>query len=151
MKVVNADILDSDTDVILHQVNCQGVMGSGIAKQIRYKYPNVYYYYKKMCNTHRNSVEMLGTNQYVYVESTVTHKQIAIVNMFAQYRYGYVGRHIDYEALKMCLREINKSCAGKRIAIPYFIGCGLGGGDWNIVHKIIEDELVDCDVILYKW
>jgi hypothetical protein len=32
------------------------------------------------------------------------------------------------------------------------IGCGLGGGDWNIVSKIIDDELKDLDhtLVVYK-
>ena len=34
-------------DVICHQVNCQGVMGSGIAKQIRDTYPIVFENYKR--------------------------------------------------------------------------------------------------------
>ena len=33
-------------DVICHQVNCQGKMASGIAKQIRNTYPQVYDAYK---------------------------------------------------------------------------------------------------------
>ena len=29
------DILHTEADVICHQVNCKGVMGAGLAKQIR--------------------------------------------------------------------------------------------------------------------
>lgn len=32
MKIVDGDIFNCDADAILHQVNCQGVMGSGVAK-----------------------------------------------------------------------------------------------------------------------
>ena len=31
----NGNILDSGADIICHQVNCRGVMGSGVAKQIK--------------------------------------------------------------------------------------------------------------------
>ena len=31
------DILHTEADVICHQVNCKGVMGAGLAKQIRYQ------------------------------------------------------------------------------------------------------------------
>ena len=44
------DIFDSGADIICHQVNCQGVMGSGLAKQIRERYPIVYEEYKKWCD-----------------------------------------------------------------------------------------------------
>ena len=38
----NGDLLESNCNFICHQVNCQGVMGSGIAKQIRNLFPFVY-------------------------------------------------------------------------------------------------------------
>ena len=41
MKHIYGDIFLSNADAILHQVNCQGVMGSGVAKQVREKYPIV--------------------------------------------------------------------------------------------------------------
>ena len=34
---IKCDIFESGADAILHQVNCQGVMGSGIAKQVKEK------------------------------------------------------------------------------------------------------------------
>ena len=42
----NGNLLDAQTAVIAHQVNCQGVMGSGVAKQIRDKWTNVYTAYR---------------------------------------------------------------------------------------------------------
>ena len=33
------DILHTEADVICHQVNCKGVMGAGLAKQIRNQIP----------------------------------------------------------------------------------------------------------------
>ena len=31
IKVVNGSLLDATEDILCHQVNCQGVMGSGVA------------------------------------------------------------------------------------------------------------------------
>lgn len=50
IKFVNGNILtfperDEDT-IICHQVNCKGVMGAGLAKQIRDKWPDVYDRYR---------------------------------------------------------------------------------------------------------
>ena len=39
MKIKHGDILSVANGIIVHQVNAQGVMGSGLAKQIREKYP----------------------------------------------------------------------------------------------------------------
>ena len=46
IKTVNGNILEATEDIICHQVNCQGVMGSGLAKQIRSKWPSVFADYK---------------------------------------------------------------------------------------------------------
>ena len=45
------DALDrKEVDVIGHVVNCQGVMGGGIAKSIKERYPSVYEEYKAFHN-----------------------------------------------------------------------------------------------------
>lgn len=40
IKHVKADIFTTDCDIIVHQVNCYGVMGAGIAKQVKERYPD---------------------------------------------------------------------------------------------------------------
>lgn len=42
IKVINGDLFTSDARIIAHQVNCQGKMDSGVAQQVKNKYPNVY-------------------------------------------------------------------------------------------------------------
>ena len=31
------------------------------------------------------------------------------------------------------------------------MACHRGGGDWNIVYKMIEETLADCDVTFYRY
>ena len=62
MRYVKGNILDSDADAILHQVNCQGVMGAGLAKQIRGRYPNVYEKYKNACVNDKRECKTLGVS-----------------------------------------------------------------------------------------
>lgn len=150
MQIVDGDIFACDTDVILHQVNCQGVMGSGVAKQVHEKYPKVYQMYKHICDWYHNERVLLGCAQGVSVESLVTGKELTIVNLFAQYQYGLGTCHTDYVALRDCFKKVNELYKGKRIAIPYLIGCFRGGGNWDVVSQMIADELTDCDVTLYR-
>lgn len=146
MNHVKGDIFDSNANAILHQVNCMGVMGSGVAKQVKEKYPLVYENYKSYCDSY-------GANG---VFNTVQICPIGddkhIVNLFSQLRFGYDGKcYTDYKALKSCLKRVNEYFAGRTVAIPYLMGCHRGGGDWNVVSKIIEDTLVDCSVTLYEY
>ena len=59
-KVIDGDLLNTQAKYICHQVNCKGRMGSGVAKQIRAKYPEVYTAYVKEAN-----IDMLGIPQFV--------------------------------------------------------------------------------------
>jgi len=43
-------IIEQDVDIIGYQVNRLGIMGGGIALQIKKKYSYVYKEYKKICN-----------------------------------------------------------------------------------------------------
>lgn len=141
IKHIKCDIFESGADIICHQVNCQGVMGSGIAKQVREKFPNVFAYYKKVCDDWRikfGSDALLGQMQIV----PVTIGWIA--NLFAQDKFGYDGKcYTDYDSLRRCLETVKNRFPNKTIAIPYLMGCARGGGDWNIVYKMIEEVFAD--------
>lgn len=162
IKHVNGNIFDSDEKVILHQVNCQGVMNSGVAKQVRERYPIVFDYYKAMCNDRSRNPKtivpspLLGHIQCVYVNDSYVsdgvNNERMIVNIFAQDEYGYSGKqYTSYIALEKCFTEANRVFAGQSIAMPYRIGCCRGGGDWSVVYKMIEDIFTDCDVTLYEY
>lgn len=138
------DVLDSNADVICHQVNCQGVMGAGLAKQVRSRYPAVYTAYRNTCNT-TSKHELLGTVLIVRISDTQS-----IANIFGQYAFGTDRRHTDYTALRKALSKLNICFAGKTIALPHGIGCGLAGGDWNAVLSIIDSSLTDCKVQIYS-
>jgi hypothetical protein len=82
IKHIKCDIFESGADVICHQVNCQGVMGSGIAKQIRERYPSVYEDYRALCETYEPS-ELLGC-----VFSRNVRDEIRIDNLFSQENFS---------------------------------------------------------------
>ena len=146
IKHIKCDIFESGADVILHQVNCQGVMGSGIAKQVREKYPWVYGEYKEACLS-SDSHNLLGFAQHVYIDETHI-----IVNVFGQDMYGYDGKcYTNYYALRLALENVRDFNVGKTIAIPYFMGCARGGGDWNVVYQMIEEIFTDNDVLICKY
>ena len=41
IQIVNGDLLKAEETYLVHQVNCCGVMGKGLALQIRNKYANI--------------------------------------------------------------------------------------------------------------
>lgn len=48
--VDNSNLLDVKSGILCHQVNCVGVMGAGIALQIKGKWPEVFKQYKDKCD-----------------------------------------------------------------------------------------------------
>ena len=62
MKIIYGDILNITEGIIRQQVNCMGVMGSGLAKQIRNKYPRVYQKYKDFLNDKSLKIIPMGNN-----------------------------------------------------------------------------------------
>ena len=156
IKHIKCDIFESGADVICHQVNCQGVMGSGIAKQVRDKYPKVYEEYLKLCSEYRNDTKaLLGRTQYVSTWGDGKGNFGGIVNLFAQDKFGYDGKcYTNYFSLRICLEEVRRHVYnGKSVAIPYLMGCHRGGGDWNVVYKMIEEVFADsdCEVLICEY
>lgn len=145
IKLVICDLLDATEDIIVHQVNCQGKMGSGIAKQIREKYPQAYKDYMNIKDKHLQ----LG-------ETWVTHikeENKYIAHLFGQLNYGYDGkRYTNYEAFYSGLEYIKNQAKKFKysVAIPYKIGSDRGGADWNIIYAIIDSIFINYEATLYK-
>jgi O-acetyl-ADP-ribose deacetylase (regulator of RNase III) len=145
----NGDLLkQDDIQIIAHQVNCQGVMGSGIAKQIKEQFPEAYNDYVAYCIGEEElieteSVDLLGD----YCFTNIKGKYIC--NLFGQNNFGYNGnKFTNYTALisslHNCIKYFDDNCyfynnEQVKIGIPYKIGCDRGGGDWNIVELLLKD------------
>jgi len=148
VKVVHGNLLDSSAKYICHQVNCKGVMGSGVAKQIKAKWPSVFQKYKEKCDAHKNNAaDLLGTAQGIRVNDNTI-----VVNIFGQATYGRDGRrYTDMAALHTAFKALaSHSAPGDTIAMPYRIGCGLGGGDWGEVMDLLTECFQDKHLTLYK-
>lgn len=148
MQIINkhGNIFDSNAPLLCHQVNCRGVMGAGIAKQIRELYPIVYTAYRQ---AYESNKLLLGKVIYVSVEDNRI-----IANLCGQYSYGRSGQYTDYRALADCFDSINAFCKNNfitTIAIPYKMGCGYGGGEWRMVLSAVVMALADSDINVEVW
>lgn len=149
VNYVKGNLLDSDCDYICHQVNCQGVMGSGIARQIRERWPEVYEHYMEFYSHWEDPYNQLGEIDIVDLNNSHQH----VVNMYSQCSYGYDGqRYTSYDAFAYALEAIRQSTSyNDSIGFPKNIGCGLGGGNWKVISALIEEILGDCrDVYIYE-
>lgn len=129
MQIINKDILTVDRGIICQQVNCRRVMGSGLAKAIREKWPKVYEEYRLYENN------TLGATQIIHLKD-----DLYLANLFGQADFGTDKRHTQYGALAFAIEQAAYFAHAKRLDLylPYGIGCGLGGGDWEVVSQLIN-------------
>lgn len=117
---------DEKYKIFCHQTNCRGVMGAGIAAQIKSKYPVVAHRNAEYCK--RKNI--LGTILPIRVSATRI-----CVNIYGQDGYGRDRRYTDYDAFKRALGDfaarVKTQPAEWSIGFPYRIGCGLAGGGWE--------------------
>lgn len=162
MKYVikHGNIVNTDAKWILHQVNCKGQMNSGVAKAIKDKWPRAEEVYKQACEqAERNNTHLLGLSYPCYVRYYPCQK---VVHLFGQYDFGYDGRrYTSYDALYVALEDFIETQYSlevdslderdRTIAIPWRMGCGRGGGNWEIVMAMIEQIFKDYDGTIEFW
>jgi hypothetical protein len=153
ITTINKDILTVDKGVIVHSVNCIGAVG-GLAGAIARKWPKNAEKYKEYVRHRKSSIMLLGS----VFEVNVAHNVI-VANLFGQYGIGTGKQQTEYSALISGFKTIADTCfygndtedmyfgplgyqevsnVLNDIYIPYKIGCGLGGADWNIVEEILH-------------
>ena len=149
MEIIYKDgnLLDAQTTVIGHQVNCQGVMGSGVAKQIKEKWPGVFSHYQTRC---RDLISPLGEAQLVKINDSQY-----IANVFGQFNYGTSGeRYTSYDALDIAFHRLKYKMVENNltsIAIPYKMSSDRGGADWDVVLALLKSAFDGTDIIIEIW
>lgn len=143
LKYIDGDIikLSKDFEVICHGCNCFCNMGTGLAKQIKIKYPEAY---KADLTTRKGDKKKLGSCSYH------DYGGFVVINAYTQYFYGGNKVNADYNAIRKCMKWIKNTYSGKIIGLPK-IGAGLAKGDWNIIEEIIIEELKDEDVTIINF
>ena len=158
IKTVNGDLLQSNLPLIAHQTNCLGVMGAGIAKAIKNKWSIVYTQYVDKCRHYNYSKDLLGKCQVCVTEDEPIK---FVANLFGEYSFTesvapFENRHTDYDALKKSLLHLKAICENTeitKIGIPYKLGCGLAGGDWDgVVYPMLQELFAnDLTITLYIY
>ena len=134
LKHTKGNLLDlaeqGEFDIVVQGCNCFCRMGSGIAKEIRERYPQAW------------NVDML-TNEGDYTKlgnwTDADAGKFWIINAYTQYDTAKTpGEDVfEYLAFEMILLKLLHVHGTKRIGLPY-IGMGLAGGDKLAIIGMIE-------------
>lgn len=159
IKTVKGDLvkmaLNGDFDVIVHGANCFGVMGAGIAPVVAKAFGGEDDLVRQVDRDFPipiGSKERLGNYSYLQTD------EVLVINAYTQHSTG--GRRagkpdVSYDAIRDVFEKLNldiTSHIGKNatIGIP-LIGCGLAGGNWEVVETIINDATPDLNIILVEY
>lgn len=172
IEIIDGCLLDAlDNNEVawaLHCVNCQETMGSGLALQIKKRYPVVYKEYidfsRKVKTTEVRP--LLGQIQRVVLADWRTldaqgsdFYSKGIVNIFGQEYYGIDKRHVNYGALGKAFTALSYGLTQSSedvldnydpIGIPYKFASDRGGADWDIVLEMIEYHFKNYQVKIYR-
>ena len=142
----SGNMFDADVEALVNPVNCVGVMGAGLAKKFKEKYPDNFDRYSFWCKSGEADVG----NTLVY--QPLMSKTKYVIN-FPTKLHWRTSSHLEYIILGLIKLSADIMTYNiKSIAIPA-LGCGLGGLDWEEVRTLIYEILRDCgcpDIRLYN-
>ncbi len=148
IKIIYGDIFDPklpEDRVIVHGCNAQGVMGSGIALEIKNRYQEAYLTYERhyrQCYSSRTP--MLGTVTWATIGKTT------ICNAVTQQYYGRDKDqvYVSYDAVFNTLKAVARGVEGMQVHLP-FIGGGLANGNRPILLEVFKQAFKDTDATLF--
>lgn len=140
----SGDLFTDDAHCWINAVNCEAIMGKGIALQFKRLYPAYFKDYTRHCDDgtlkNKGDVSICGAGtrpRWIMSVATKTHwrdtSTLAGIERALPRVVALIGR---YEIASLAMPAL---------------GCGLGGLSWNDVQMLIEQELsdVDCDIRVY--
>lgn len=139
---IKKDVTTVERGVIAHGVNCQGKMGSGVAKALVTKWPAIFPPYEKLCKgVEGHQSELLGLCHMVNVGEEGNN--LFVANCFTQNYYGKDGKmYADIIAVENSIAYAVGAAYG--LQLPFYmppIGCGLGGLNWERDVKPILEKI----------
>jgi O-acetyl-ADP-ribose deacetylase (regulator of RNase III) len=118
-----------DHDVIGHGVNCQGLMGAGVAVGFRQRFPRMFHQYVQLCSQERLRP---GDIQPWFENGTLGF------NIASQDQPGPTAKILWLQRGLQKAANQAQYLNAPTLAIPR-IGCGIGGLQWANVKTVIRD------------
>ena len=147
IKIIEGNIFAQHVDALANPVNCVGVMGAGLAKQMKQRFPDMYREYRQLCE---DGSLLMGSY------SVHIGQYPAIINIPTKYHWkNQASLEMIRESLESMTSPHNHefSFLGIRsVAFP-LLGCGLGGLKEEDVLPIMVELLKNSfeQVVIVKY
>jgi O-acetyl-ADP-ribose deacetylase (regulator of RNase III) len=139
LTYLRTSIFDSPAQTLVNTVNTVGVMGKGIAREFKTRYPDMYKEYRRLCEQGKLRVGNLhlwrGSTPWVLNFPTKTTWR----------------RPSKLEYLELGLKSFRQNYERMGITSVSFppLGCGNGNLDWNDVRPLMEVYLRGIPIPIY--
>jgi len=142
----HGDLLTSDAEAVVNTVNCVGVMGKGLALQVKQTYPAVFRSYAAACR--RGAVQ---PGRVLTVPTGSDGNPRYIINFPTKRHWRDHSELADIESGLVALVAEVERFGLRSVAVPA-LGCGSGGLEWVVVRPLVEAAfaaLPQLRVLLY--
>jgi O-acetyl-ADP-ribose deacetylase (regulator of RNase III) len=133
IAIKQGDIFESGADILVNPVNCKGVMGAGLALEFKKRFPDMYKYYRWLCEG-----QMLKLGHVDFCPQLENNPIIVLFptkyNWAEKSRLATIGNGMEDFVRQMRLFP------DKSIALPA-LGCGLGGLSPKRVLPLMVEKL----------
>jgi O-acetyl-ADP-ribose deacetylase (regulator of RNase III) len=139
------DIFKSKCEALVNPVNCEGVMGAGLALKFKQKFPINYRVYREKCLN--GSISPYNP---IYVSLEQENGKI-IFHVVTKDKWVEKSSLLLVENSLTMLSSILANRPDLSIAIPA-LGCGLGGLNWEEVEPLMRKHLINLSnyIEIYK-
>jgi len=137
LNIKKGDIFGSQAQTLVNSVNCEGVMGKGIALEFKRRFPEMFRDYEARC---KRGLVRLG-QPYLFKQITPPW----ILNFPTKERWRSLAKIRDIEKGLIYLLEHYKEWGITSIAVPA-LGCSNGQLDWCAVGPLLCEYLSRMDI-----
>jgi O-acetyl-ADP-ribose deacetylase (regulator of RNase III) len=136
IRYVRGNLFDSGAQTLVNPVNCRGVMGKGLAKVFKDRWPEMFRQYQEACKKGevRPGSPLLFKGEDRQILSVPTKDDWKKPSTCEMVEAGLKAIHERY-----------RDWGITSIAMPA-LGCGLGGLEWSKVRPLIEVHLADLPI-----
>jgi len=139
ISLKRGNLFDSAAQTLGNAVNTVGVMGAGIAKEFKLRYPDMFADYKQRCEDGR----VLIGEPYCWKPADESARWVLL---FPTKQHWRNPSQIEWlESGLLHLAENYKKWGIRSLAMPA-LGCSLGGLDWQQVKPLMEKYLGEMEV-----
>lgn len=137
ITVLVGDMFETPMQTLVNTVNCVGIMGKGIAKTFRDRFPNMFEDYKRRCA----SKQVQPGVPYYYHDMLGS----SVLNFPTKGHWRSSSKVADIVRGLDLFIENYQEWGITSIAFPP-LGCGNGGLDWDLVGPLMYQKLAPLDI-----